>query len=540
MSVALEGIEYSSYLFKHRKERLIFLGIQKGNVYVIFNKSNKKVLFGETGGDGYFRLSQHRSDLRRGIERNKSLQEDFLKYGEDNFDFEVIIETSEHELCELILMEMFSRVGMAYNNRRNNQIKRVERGEKIIPADLYEKVERFIHQWQLKLPYYNALLNELEDMKFGFESKSESVYQREFKNVFLTSKYSVNTQRVAKALFRKTAEIENNKGKDLYSFNKEELAEAIKSLKAKTVRSLQDKVSTIERYIDFAKDNGKTKINYATLFDTREKLEQLLDKEAEENMRFDKDEIMEMAMSADNAQDGVILGLLFDGLSHKNEFEELVNLTEDNIDEDNQQIVLEDREEPIPMSTETAILVRRALEEDTYVSIKGENSRRYKIAEGTNVLRGLRGKAKVKGQIISQRILRIAEIFDYPYLNATTISYSGQLHLAKELINDGKNIDDVVPIVIKRFNINDNLASRFQLKIRIESFMNRKNNQYDISNEEMDLFGEEIPLSQKYFYSDSWQEKIKASQKDLQEGRYKKFNNVEELYRDLDSDEQDN
>ncbi|EJV56498.1 hypothetical protein IEM_05199 [Bacillus cereus BAG6O-2] len=516
------------------------MGIQKGNVYVIFNKSNKKVLFGETGGDGYFRLSQHRSDLRRGIERNKSLQEDFLKYGEDNFDFEVIIETSEHELCELILMEMFSRVGMAYNNRRNNQIKRVERGEKIIPADLYEKVERFIHQWQLKLPYYNALLNELEDMKFGFESKSESVYQREFKNVFLTSKYSVNTQRVAKALFRKTAEIENNKGKDLYSFNKEELAEAIKSLKAKTVRSLQDKVSTIERYIDFAKDNGKTKINYATLFDTREKLEQLLDKEAEENMRFDKDEIMEMAMSADNAQDGVILGLLFDGLSHKNEFEELVNLTEDNIDEDNQQIVLEDREEPIPMSTETAILVRRALEEDTYVSIKGENSRRYKIAEGTNVLRGLRGKAKVKGQIISQRILRIAEIFDYPYLNATTISYSGQLHLAKELINDGKNIDDVVPIVIKRFNINDNLASRFQLKIRIESFMNRKNNQYDISNEEMDLFGEEIPLSQKYFYSDSWQEKIKASQKDLQEGRYKKFNNVEELYRDLDSDEQDN
>ncbi|MDM5187559.1 hypothetical protein QUF99_09575 [Bacillus sp. DX4.1] len=514
------------------------MGFQKGNVYVIFNKSNKKVLFGETGGDGYFRLSQHRSDLRKGIERNKSLQEDFLKYGEDNFDFEVIIETSEHELYELILMEIFSRVGMAYNHRRNNQIKRVERGEKIISADLYEKVERFIHRWQLKLPYYKALLKELEDMKFGFESKSESIYQRDFKNVFLTSKYSVNTQRVAKALFRKTAEIEKSKDKDLYSFNQEELAEAFKLLKAKTIRSLQDKVSTVERYIDFAKENGKTKINYATLFDSKDKLENLLDKEAEENMRFDKDEIMEMAMSADNAQDGVILGLLFDGVSHKNEFEELTNLTEDNIDEENQQIILENR--IVPMSTETAILVRRALEEDKYVSIKGETSRRYKIAEGANVLRGLRGKAKVKGQIISQRILRIAEIFDYPYLNATTISYSGQLHLAKELINDGKNIDDVVPIIIKRFNINDNLTSRFQLKIRIESFVNRKNNQYDISNEEMDLFGEEIPLSQEYFYSDSWQEKIKASQKDLQEGRYKKFNNVEELFSDLDSDEQDN
>lgn len=47
----------------------------------------------------------------------------------------------------------------------------------------------------------------------------------------------------------------------------------------------------------------------------------------EENMMFDKDEIMDMAMSADNAQDGVILVLLFDGVSHKNEFDELINLT---------------------------------------------------------------------------------------------------------------------------------------------------------------------------------------------------------------------
>ncbi|HDX9580273.1 TPA: hypothetical protein ROX88_003906 [Bacillus pseudomycoides] len=128
------------------------------------------------------------------------------------------------------------------------------------------------------------------------------------------------------------------------------------------------------------------------------------------------------------------------------------------------------------MSIETSILVRRALEEDTYVSIKGETSRRYKIAEGINVLRGLRGKAKVKGQIISQRILRIAEIFEYPYLNATTVSYSGQLYYAIKLINDGKSIDDAVPIVIKRFGMNDNPSSRLYLKTRVGDFMNKKNN----------------------------------------------------------------
>ncbi|KMP65157.1 hypothetical protein TU57_10395 [Bacillus cereus] len=316
-----------------------------------------------------------------------------------------------------------------------------------------------------------------EEKKENEEPKKDNMpnlyFDYSFKKEF-ASQYKDDTKRVVLALFRKTAEIENEKGKDLYSFNKEELADAIIALKAKTVRSLQDKVSTIERYIDFAKDNGKTKINYATLFDTREKLEALIDKEAEENMIFDKDEIMEMAMSADNAQDGVILGLLFDGLSHKNEFEELTELTKDdiNMDTENQEIILEDRN--VPISTETAILINRALkQDDVYVSITGEKARKYKIAEGDHVLRGLRGKNKVKGQIISQRLLRIADTFEYPYLNATTISYSGQLHLAKELIEEkGVNINNAIIAVLKRFALPINNSSQFTLKNRIEKYLN--------------------------------------------------------------------
>lgn len=317
--------------------------------------------------------------------------------------------------------------------------------------------------------------NKKESKKENEEPKKDDMpnlyFDFSFKKEF-ASQYKEDTKRVILALFRKTAEIEKSKDKDLYSFNKEELAEAIKTLKAKTVRSLQDKVSTIERYIDFAKENGKTKINYAILFDTREKLEALLDKEAEENMIFDKDEIMEMAMSSDNAQDGVILGLLFDGLSHKNEFEELTELTKNdiNMDADNQEILLEDRN--VPMSTETAILVNRALDEDKYVSITGENVRKYKIAEGDNVLRGLRGKNKVKGQIISQRILRIADTFGYPYLNATTVSYSGQLYLAKELIEDkGVGINEAIIAVLKRFALPINNTSQFTLRNRIEKYL---------------------------------------------------------------------
>ncbi|PGA35143.1 hypothetical protein [Bacillus wiedmannii] len=237
---------------------------------------------------------------------------------------------------------------------------------------------------------------------------------------------------------------------------------------------------------------------------------------------FDKDEIMDMAMNADNPQGSVILVLLFDGVSHQSGFDELINLAEDNIDEENQQIVLENR--TIPMSTETVILVRKALEENVYVNIKDETSRRYKIADGINILRGLRGKAKVKGQIISQRILRMAEIFDYPYLNATTVSYSGQLYYTKQLLESGVGLDNAVSMVLQRFGIDEDSVARFSLKQRVM----------------MDLAGEEIPLSQEYFWTQKWQEKIEENQKDIAEGSYKRFNNVEELFRDLDSDGDDN
>ncbi|MGM0904871.1 MAG: hypothetical protein ACQEXB_27975 [Bacillota bacterium] len=60
------------------------------------------------------------------------------------------------------------------------------------------------------------------------------------------------------------------------------------------------------------------------------------------------------------------------------------------------------------MSAETAVLVRLALVEDTYLSTKVEKPRNYKNAEGVHILRGLRKKSTVNGQIVSQRIIRMS------------------------------------------------------------------------------------------------------------------------------------
>ena len=445
-----------------------------GCVYVIYDKLNLKSLFGETRSDGDSSLARHRSNLRSGNERNKPLQEDYYKHGESRFIFEVIIESSDHKLCELLLIELFSRVGMAYNSRRGDEITKVERGEKDIPAYLYSEIKAYIHRRCSESPNYKELLNELEDLKTEFESKSEKIYQREFKNTFLNSKYSYDTQRVVKALFRNTEEFETLYGKDLYDFNYDELKAVLKSFKTTTIRSLQNQVSTIERYIEFARKNGKTTlkgVNYAKKFDSKDVLENLLDKDAEENMVFDRDEIMQMAMMSDNAQDGVILGLLFDGVSHKNEFEELTNLSKDNIDMENKRIKLLDR--TISMSTKTAVLVKGALDQtENYTSITGDNVRNYKIAEGNNILRGLRGKNKIKGDIVSQRIVRNSEINDYDYLNATNISYSGQLHYVKQLIEEENDeVEEAIDKALYRFGMPINTSSQYYLKERIDKYL---------------------------------------------------------------------
>lgn len=449
---------------------------KSGDVYVIYNKLNHKVLIGE-GGDGISRLSQHRSNLKKGNERNKPLQEDYNRNGEDAFEFEVIINTSEHELCELVLIEIFSRVGMAYNERKNNKYKEVASGDTTIHNNLYKIIEDFIQEWQFKLPYYKELLIELENIrKNGFECKSEKLYQREYKNTYLSSKYDDETIRATKQLFINSYNFEKKMNKDLYDFTHQEAEEFLYSLKIKTPDSVRNIISKLSNYLDYSIKQGvsNNKINYYE--ELRKDKSKFVDKEAEENMIFDRDEIMEMALNADNAQDGVILALLFDGVSHKNEFEELIELTKDDIDFDNKEIRLKDR--TIPMRHETKILVEDALDQDRkYVSIKGEKARTYTVTRGINVLRGLRGKAKVKAQIISQRILRIADIYGYPYLNATTISYSGQINYAKELINEQNfSVDETLPLILLRFGIPDNPNSRHYLKKRILKYLGDKDN----------------------------------------------------------------
>lgn len=311
----------------------------------------------------------------------------------------------------------------------------------------------------------NALVSD-DGSSIGRDKISSLYYNFNLKNSF-ASKYKESTRLTIMALFRKTEKIEKRLNKDLSNFTIIEYEEVLYSLKAKTIRSLQNYISTIEVYIGFANSNSDYINNFSKVFNNGKRISRYIDKEAEENMIFNRDEIMGMAMDADNAQDGVIIGLLFDGLSHKDGFEELIELTSDAID--GSIITLHNRE--VEISEDTKILTKHALRDDTYYSISGDKLRKYKLGESKHVLRGVRGAIKVKSQIISQRIGRISEHFGQKFLNATNISYSGQIHYAKGLLDAGCDMDQTIDSVIKRFGLTDVDATKYYLKKRIEKYL---------------------------------------------------------------------
>lgn len=340
----------------------------------------------------------------------------------------------------------------------------------------------------LKTSYYFWLIssNKQEGGKKVNNSKANKIYDSEFKEKFLEYKgYSEETKRVTRALFGKIAKIEREKNQDISEFDKASIELVLKELKASTIRSLQSSISTIDQYINYAILIGKISTdmeNVARFYSKKEDIAKFLDKSAEENMILPKAEIDALSGYAENAQDGVILNLLFDGISHKRKFVELRNIRIQDVNEEAltiniPQLVDEDTGEflasrTVPISKETLRMIKAAMKESKYASLKGQSSRNYTIAESDYILRGLRNNYQIKWENVSQRILRIAELEGYPYLTATNIAYSGQVHYASVLMkSEGLTIDEACRNIMKRYNLSDNDSAFFYLKARVEKVL---------------------------------------------------------------------
>ena len=110
-------------------------------IYIITNKVNGKIYIGESL-DIYRRWhKEHIPQLRKGCHYNTSLQEDFNKYGEENFDFDILERYSEDNpimtkarilILESYFLTAFKDSGISTYNSENTLVE-ILRGNKIPP-----------------------------------------------------------------------------------------------------------------------------------------------------------------------------------------------------------------------------------------------------------------------------------------------------------------------------------------------------------------------------------------------------------------------
>lgn len=88
-------------------------------IYQIKNTINGGVYFGRSV-DVSDRLIHHRNELRRNVHRNKRLQNAWNKYGEDAFNFELVWECPQEDLCELegFILEFLWGDSRLYNHHK--------------------------------------------------------------------------------------------------------------------------------------------------------------------------------------------------------------------------------------------------------------------------------------------------------------------------------------------------------------------------------------------------------------------------------------
>lgn len=308
-------------------------------------------------------------------------------------------------------------------------------------------------------------------------------YNYDYKMKYLEEhrSYKEETKRILRVFFRKTAHLEKKFGKDLYDFNTLELAEVLRDAKASTVRSLQNYISMVGKYVDYAiaikASNLKENLIYS--FSAEEKASKLIDKESSQGLYLTRDEVMYIAKHSINAQDGVILALLYDGFSHKENFKELVNLKVEDIDWDSGIVTIEGRPEKnnkVKLSNETILLLKKAVGNDEYLSTKEDSDviRKYKVKPTKYVLRGLRPKnedSKIPWRNIHERILRQSEYFDKEFLTGTNIVVSSQVDTAYNLFIDDKDKGDrAIQMALEKWNFPYNKSSLFSLKKKVNMY----------------------------------------------------------------------
>ena len=279
--------------------------------------------------------------------------------------------------------------------------------------------------------------------------KSENIelYNEELKIRFL-QEYDEATASKYRYIFVKAKETEEMLNKDIKDFNATEFDSLLYSMESNSKSSIESNTSILKNYIRFCKKNnlisqGISMIEFDANF-AGKGLHKYIKQIAIEKKYPSREEIFEVAESCDNPQDGVILGLIFEGVSTWDNLVEITNLKITDVKEN--KISITSRENAynrtFEITDELCNIIEEANSQTLYqFRIKEDSTPRItasELIENEYIIRPIKRKSSASvespdAQLIRSRVARLKDDFDNQFLTPSNIMYAGILHYARNL-----------------------------------------------------------------------------------------------------------
>jgi integrase len=278
----------------------------------------------------------------------------------------------------------------------------------------------------------------------------DKMYNEDVKREFINN-YKESTQSTVERIFKVSQTVESSLDKDLYNFNREQLRKLLFLFMPKTEKSSAANCAWIHSYISFCIDAGyRNGINpldgipkdWSSQFVVRGV-----------KLYWTDREIAQIIEKRVNAQDAVIVSLLFNGVRGTAN-SEIVNLTKDDLDAFNSKLHLldEDGTKRTIVVDETCIkLCEAALKEFEYEKKNGDPSPDIKapfasLVDNKFIVKSVKTRTdhmyEAEKNVVHRRLKSISNEISEPNFTPLNIVNSGMLARAKEIYVETGKLDD--------------------------------------------------------------------------------------------------
>lgn len=320
---------------------------------------------------------------------------------------------------------------------------------------------------------------------------SNKIYQGGFYNEYQKFRYlkTLPEKSVAQAsrILSRARPIEEQYDIDLYNFSLHQVENLFNYLEPSTLNASRSNFYIVQNYIRWGIEQNlrDDNLNPIELFSDVAYFNRFIDQS--KKALYTKDEIDEIVDTCKNAQDSLVIQLIFEGVFGVSGYTELLNLTTNDV-LDNNMLRLKDGENQrtIQVSDKCIRLIEKAINEEVYYKKNGNASVNLKSADHAElvknnyVLRNVKTRNKDDGiadaHLVLRRIKAIKEYAELKVLTPYIVRNSGMLYFAKKIYEEeGKFEKDQIVSVCQQFGIrkiNNNGYEVYNAHRYTEDFLN--------------------------------------------------------------------